>query len=59
MRMKVVAEGTETKEIWDALKRLDCDEAQGYYISPPLPAHAFRGWLEDSPWQQALACGER
>ncbi|MDB5934961.1 MAG: hypothetical protein JWQ01_2305 [Massilia sp.] len=50
MRIKVVAEGTETKEIWDALKRLDCDEAQGYYISPPLPAHEFRSWLEGSAW---------
>jgi diguanylate cyclase (GGDEF)-like protein len=59
MRMKVVAEGTETKEVWDALKRLDCDEAQGYYISPPLPAHAFRAWLEHSPWQPAPACSEK
>ena len=51
MGMKVVAEGTATREIWDALARLDCDEAQGYYISPPLPATAFRTWLERSPWQ--------
>jgi diguanylate cyclase (GGDEF)-like protein len=55
MGMKVVAEGTETKEIWDALKRLDCDEAQGYYISEPVPAHAFRAWLEHAPWQLAPA----
>ena len=55
MGMKVVAEGAETKETWDALRRLDCDEAQGYYISPPLPAHAFIGWLERSPWHLAPA----
>jgi diguanylate cyclase (GGDEF)-like protein len=55
MGMKVVAEGTETREVWDALKRLNCDEAQGYYISPPLPAHAVRGWLEQSAWQLARA----
>jgi diguanylate cyclase (GGDEF)-like protein len=55
MGMKVVAEGAETREIWDVLKRLDCDEAQGYYISRPLPAHAFREWLEHSPWQLAPA----
>ena len=55
MGMKVIAEGVETKEVLDALKRLDCDEAQGYYISPPLPAPALRGWLERSPWQLAPA----
>ena len=51
MGMKVVAEGAATREIWDALVRLDCDEAQGYYISPPLPAQSFRTWLERSPWR--------
>jgi hypothetical protein len=40
-------------EAWDALKRLDCDEAQGCYISPPLPAHGVRGWLEQSAWPLA------
>ncbi|MDB5754111.1 MAG: hypothetical protein JWR56_539 [Massilia sp.] len=55
MGMRVIAEGTESKEIWDALKRLNCDEAQGHYISPPLPAHAFRAWLERSQWQLAAA----
>jgi EAL domain-containing protein (putative c-di-GMP-specific phosphodiesterase class I) len=55
MGMKVVAEGTETSEVWDALRRIDCDEAQGYYISRPLPARAFRGWLEHSGWQPARA----
>ena len=55
MGMKVIAEGAETKEVWDALRRLECDEAQGYYISRPVPAHAFRAWLERSPWQLARA----
>jgi predicted signal transduction protein with EAL and GGDEF domain len=58
MRMKVVAEGTQTKEIWDALTRLDGDQAQGYSISAPLPAHEFPGRLDDSPWQPAPACSE-
>jgi diguanylate cyclase (GGDEF)-like protein len=49
--MKVVAEGACSKEIWDALKRLDCDQAQGYYISPPMPAHAIADWLAASPWR--------
>jgi diguanylate cyclase (GGDEF)-like protein len=53
MDMTVVAEGAATREIWDALKRLDCDEAQGYYISPPFPAATFQSWLERSPWELA------
>jgi diguanylate cyclase (GGDEF)-like protein len=35
--MRVVAEGVETLEQVRILKALQCDEIQGYYISPPLP----------------------
>lgn len=48
-------EGVETRETLDALKRLNCDEARGYYISAPLPANAVRGWLEQSAWPLAPA----
>jgi diguanylate cyclase (GGDEF)-like protein/PAS domain S-box-containing protein len=48
MRMKVIAEGTASKEIWEALADLDCDEAQGEYISMPMPAEDFSGWLAHS-----------
>jgi len=34
----VVAEGVETKKTLDALSKLGCDFAQGYYISRPVPA---------------------
>jgi EAL domain-containing protein (putative c-di-GMP-specific phosphodiesterase class I) len=34
----VVAEGVETAEVMDALAALECDIAQGYFISRPLPA---------------------
>lgn len=50
MGMKVIAEGAASKEIWEALKRLDCDEGQGHYISPPLLTRDFSAWLEHSPW---------
>ncbi|MCI0525035.1 MAG: GGDEF domain-containing phosphodiesterase, partial [Acidobacteria bacterium] len=33
----VVAEGVETKEQADLLRKLNCDEMQGYYFSKPLP----------------------
>jgi diguanylate cyclase (GGDEF)-like protein/PAS domain S-box-containing protein len=44
----VVAEGVETLAIWDELKRLGCDEAQGYFLSRPLPAEELSRWLEAS-----------
>ncbi|GBF27895.1 oxygen sensor protein DosP [bacterium MnTg02] len=34
--LKVIAEGVETRLHMDILKELECDEAQGYYISKPL-----------------------
>jgi diguanylate cyclase (GGDEF)-like protein len=36
--LKVVAEGIETAESWNLLRRLGCDFAQGFLISAPLPA---------------------
>jgi predicted signal transduction protein with EAL and GGDEF domain len=30
------------------LRGLGCDFAQGYYISPPMPAEALPGWLNGS-----------
>jgi diguanylate cyclase (GGDEF)-like protein/PAS domain S-box-containing protein len=50
MGMGVIAEGTASKEIWEALARLGCDEAQGEYICMPMPAKDFSGWLDRSPW---------
>ncbi|MBV8145064.1 MAG: EAL domain-containing protein [Gammaproteobacteria bacterium] len=36
MGLKVVAEGVENADAWNLLRRLGCDFAQGYLISPPL-----------------------
>jgi diguanylate cyclase (GGDEF)-like protein len=35
--MRVVAEGVETERQIAILKRLHCDEVQGYYVARPLP----------------------
>jgi diguanylate cyclase (GGDEF)-like protein len=40
MGLKVVAEGVEDPAAWNLLRRLGCDYAQGYLISPPLAAAA-------------------
>ncbi|MCX6020208.1 MAG: EAL domain-containing protein, partial [Chloroflexi bacterium] len=42
---KVVAEGVASQECWDVLAAMGCDMAQGYFVSPPLPADALVRWL--------------
>jgi diguanylate cyclase (GGDEF)-like protein len=44
--LTVVAEGVENALIWDKLKALSCDEAQGYFMSKPIPADTFATWSE-------------
>ena len=41
----VVAEGVEDLSTWERLADLGCDQAQGYYLSPPIPAEECRLWL--------------
>jgi len=45
MGLRVIAEGVENAEAWQILKTLGCDMAQGYFVSPPLPANEFRVWI--------------
>jgi diguanylate cyclase (GGDEF)-like protein len=47
--MSVVAEGVETQSQLDILKRLKCNEIQGYYYSAPVSAEQFRVLLEHQP----------
>jgi EAL domain-containing protein (putative c-di-GMP-specific phosphodiesterase class I) len=43
--LRVVAEGVEDGETLDELRRLGCDEAQGYHLSRPVPAAELERWL--------------
>lgn len=45
--MDTVAEGVETQEIYDKLKKMGCDIAQGYLISRPIPADELFKWEND------------
>ncbi|MDQ1701601.1 MAG: hypothetical protein QOF57_853, partial [Frankiaceae bacterium] len=46
--LRVVAEGVETASAWDALVRMGCDAAQGWFLSRALPASEATAWLEES-----------
>ena len=46
LHMNVVAEGIETMEQVDALRRIDCDFIQGYVYSRPISADEFEAWRE-------------
>ena len=43
--LRMVAEGVETEVAYTELTRLRCDQAQGYYISRPVPAAELDHWL--------------
>lgn len=45
--LRVVAEGIENRETWDLLAELGCDEAQGFYIAPPLTAKEIPEWARN------------
>jgi len=61
--MTVVAEGVEDGNGWDLLEALGCDDAQGYFMSPPLEAAALVEWMHqhdgvdirDTAWSTGLA----
>lgn len=40
--MKIVAEGVETKEQYEFLRDIFCDEIQGYYFSKPISSDEYR-----------------
>ncbi len=43
--LRVVAESIEDRATWDLLVGMDCDVAQGYSMSRPLPATDLQRWV--------------
>jgi EAL domain-containing protein (putative c-di-GMP-specific phosphodiesterase class I) len=45
LRLKVIAEGVDSRDQADALRSMRCDELQGYLISKPVPRDAITSLL--------------
>jgi len=45
LKLIAVAEGVETRDQFLHLQRFGCDEMQGYWVSPPLPAEGINELL--------------
>jgi diguanylate cyclase (GGDEF)-like protein len=41
LRIRVVAEGIETNEMWQTMRSLGTDVCQGYYFGKPMPGNEF------------------
>jgi diguanylate cyclase (GGDEF)-like protein/PAS domain S-box-containing protein len=52
--LHVVAEGVETEETYELLRKLKCDSAQGDYLSKPVPADELVTWLAKRPARAAV-----
>ncbi len=46
--LSVVAEGIESKEMLDELRKLGCDYAQGYFLGRPAPAEDFEASISEA-----------
>ncbi len=47
--LRTIAEGIETNEQLEALKKLRCEEGQGYLFAKPMTADEFREFLTERP----------
>jgi diguanylate cyclase (GGDEF)-like protein/PAS domain S-box-containing protein len=56
LNLRVIAEGVETQGQFDFLKIHQCDEAQGYYFSPPVPPQEFARLLLESQLPSPNPC---
>jgi diguanylate cyclase (GGDEF)-like protein len=50
--LQMVAEGVETEAALELLRRLGCDQAQGFHVGHPLPADELTAWLGTGDEQQ-------
>ena len=55
--LSVVAEGVSDERLQKLVSAMGCDEAQGYYWSPPLPPLEFVRWWREAAGQVSDAEG--
>jgi diguanylate cyclase len=48
--MNVIAEGVESQDIYDILKSLGCNDAQGFHMAHAMPVEKLEKWLQESVW---------
>jgi diguanylate cyclase (GGDEF)-like protein len=46
--LKAIAEGVESEAVWDRLKSMGCDAAQGYFMSKPLSPDKIVDWMKSN-----------
>lgn len=51
LRLRVIAEGVETQEQLNFLRRLGCNNMQGYFFGRPLPGEEFKRMLAGHDYQ--------
>jgi diguanylate cyclase (GGDEF)-like protein len=56
--LSVVAEGVETEDVLQRLTALGCDEAQGYFMSVPLPPAGLERWAAEHTGRTVSDCSE-
>jgi diguanylate cyclase (GGDEF)-like protein len=47
--LDLVAEGIESQEVYDSLRKIGCAYGQGYHMSRPLPADKFFEFMQNRP----------
>jgi len=55
LNLKVIAEGVETEDQAGTLRRLNCDQMQGYLFSKPVPWEEITRMLQNPDNQEAVA----
>lgn len=54
LQLNITVEGVETREQFEYMKAKECNEIQGYYFSPPIPALAMSELLKKNMFVVAL-----